>query len=157
MNWWHVFICKLIERILFPYRKVYDCVFCDKLFNSMKEYRYHTDAAHLGFEQNVHCPYCNAALSRSTIRDHVKLKHKYNEICPYCAFASSSLVKFRYHMMTVHNDTSHGTVMIYKCDMCSFQSYDKSSKDRHMRNVHLGKFNHNYNHYRCWEKNVRPS
>ena len=56
--------------------------------------------------------------------------------CPICNFRGHQLVGFIYHMMKEHNDMSYGTVEIYKCDDCDFQSCYPWTVQKHTQRVH---------------------
>ncbi len=42
-------------------------------------------------------------------------------------------------MKVEHQDISHGDVKVYHCEYCTYTSYDKTTWDRHVKSVHLGK------------------
>ena len=65
------------------------------------------------------------------IREKTKVR-----ICPICNYRGHQLTTFVYHMMVEHNDTSFGTVDVYKCSICDFQSCFQGTVKRHARDVH---------------------
>ena len=94
--------------------------------------------------RTVRCKYCDEVVDdivthKTKMHPDIREKTKVR-ICPICNFRGHQLTTFVYHMMVEHNDTSHGTVQIYKCDSCDFQSCFQGAIKRHTRDVH-GKCN----------------
>ena len=76
------------------------------------------------------------------IVEHMELMHEDIQrktrvrICPVCEYRSHQKVGFVYHMMVKHNDESYGTVQIYKCDKCEFQTPYACISRKHTKLVH---------------------
>ena len=90
--------------------------------------------------RTVRCKYCDEVVDdivthKAEMHPNIKEKTKVR-ICPICNYRGHQLTTFVYHMMVEHNDTSHGTVDIHKCNSCDFQSCFQGAIQRHTRDVH---------------------
>ena len=57
-------------------------------------------------------------------------------VCPTCGWQTKDTSYFKFHMMTKHNDHTHGTVKVYKCEHCDYENYSKHIIWKHTKRVH---------------------
>ena len=62
-----------------------------------------------------------------------------NEVdpCPHCDYrCKSGITQMKFHMVTVHNDTSFGEAVIHQCTYCDYKTYSKQHHRLHVKMKH---------------------
>ena len=90
--------------------------------------------------RTVRCKYCDEVVDdivahKAEMHGDIKERTRVR-VCPTCGYRGHQLTTFIYHMMVEHNDTSHGTVDIFRCSYCDFQSCFQGAIQKHAKDVH---------------------
>lgn len=118
---------------------IWDCPVCGTVFDRPSLLAKHLESIHVDHtDGRIPCPNCPARLVRSSIRTHMTTFHTFNAVCSHCGFTCNHKQRFIFHMMTKHNDLSHGEVPIHRCDRCDYYSIAMSTLMKHVRHVHEG-------------------
>ena len=92
------------------------------------------------FRAKTVCEVCGQSVL--DVKAHVARMHSETKpagkmyMCPVCGRQTRDVSYFRFHMMAKHNDTSYGSVKVYKCDQCDYQNHSRYVISKHKRLVH---------------------
>ena len=104
------------------------CVFCKKMFSSVK-LKLHVREAHMGDTRE--CPECKKQIRSSKFSQHMQVVHSgIKEECPRCG-DKFSIYSLKKHIKEVHEDVRK------HCPFCPKMFYTSSLK-RHVKEVHHG-------------------
>ena len=124
--------------------KSYICEFCDKAFTLKHHRKQHISVCKNRTFTLFQCKMCDIKLEKkSEIQDHkTQCSHKF--FCDFCDYVGYRNHKKRHHMSKHKGLTPKLSAMpqppkVNKCDNCAKMFFDKSTLNRHIKNVHKPK------------------
>ena len=133
----YVYYCRRRTHDEDYYAKEGILIQCDICNARVFELRHHMKSQH-NFKM-VECKYCGKVMKDCHLNKHVKRKHLDGpkvHTCQTCGYTCTDTQIFKFHCVTKHDDTSHGTVKVFTCEYCGLKSKAQKSLDIHIKAVH---------------------
>ena len=115
-----------------------ECPNCDFTTSTNGSLKSHILYKHTSGDDHKHkCTICNySTASKPYLLQHHKSVHlRQKDIkCPHCDFMVSAVGNLRSHILYKH---ASGDIKKYKCELCDFSAFIKSTLSKHVKSIHL--------------------